>query len=61
MQDVVWICTYCNNQQIVGCFEEMKLFKKYVDDIICTVRGDRDEYVICKFFTQQPAIYIRKS
>ena len=23
----------------------MKLFKRYVDDIICTVRGDRDEYL----------------
>ena len=45
MQDVVWICTYCNNQQIVGRHEEMKLFKRYVDDIICTVRGDPDEYL----------------
>ena len=45
MQDVVWICTYCNNQQIVGSYEEMKLFKKYVDDIIRTVRGDPDEYL----------------
>ena len=45
MQDVVWICTDCNNQQIVGRFEEMKLFKSYVDDIICTVRGDPDVYL----------------
>ena len=44
-QDVVLICTYCNNQQIVGPNEEMKLFKRYVDDIICTVRGDPDEYL----------------
>ena len=43
MQDVVWTFTYCNNQQIVGRYEEMKLFKRYVDDIICTVRGDPDE------------------
>ena len=45
MKDVVWICTYCNNQQIVGRYEEMNLFKRYVDDIICTVRGDPGEYL----------------
>ena len=45
MQDVNWICTYCNNPQILGRYEEMKLFKMYVDDIICTVRGDPDEYL----------------
>ena len=43
MQDVVCICTYCSNHQTVGRYEEMKLFKRYVD-IICTVRGDPDEY-----------------
>ena len=45
MQDVVWIRTYCSNQQTVGYDKEMKLFKRYVDDIICTVRGDPDEYL----------------
>ena len=45
MQDVVWICSYCSNQQTVGRYEEMNLFKRYVDDIICTVRGDQDEYL----------------
>ena len=45
MQDVVRICTYCSNQQTVGHDKEMKLFKRYVDDIICTVRGDPDEYL----------------
>ena len=45
MQDVVWICTYCSNQQTVGHDKEMKLFEMYVDDIICTVRGDPDEYL----------------
>ena len=43
-QDVVWICTFCNNQQIVGRYDKIKLFKRYVDNIICTVRGDLDEY-----------------
>ena len=45
MQDVVWIFTYCNDQQTVGRYEEMKLFKRYVADIICTVRGDPDEFL----------------
>ena len=27
MQDVVYICTYCSNQQTVGHDKEMKLFK----------------------------------
>ena len=44
MHDVVWICTYCNKQQIVGR-NEMKLFKRYVDDFICTVRGDPDDFL----------------
>ena len=42
MQDVVWICIYCDNQEIVGSYEEMKMFKRHVDDIICTVHGDPD-------------------
>ena len=62
MQDVVWIFIYCSNQQKVGHDKEMKLFNKYVDDIICTVRGDPDEYL--KFanslHNNQP-IYLRKS
>ena len=44
MQKIVWIYIYCSNQQTVGQYEERKLFKRYVDDIICTVRGDPDEY-----------------
>ena len=45
MQDVVWLCAYRSNQQTVGHDKEMKLFKKYVDDIICTIRDDPDEYL----------------
>ena len=44
MQDVVWICTYCSNHPTEGRFE-IKLFKRYVDDIIYTVRGDPDEHL----------------
>ena len=28
MQDVVWVCTHCSNQQTVGRYEEMKLFRR---------------------------------
>ena len=45
MQDVVWISTYGSSQQTEGWFEEMELFKMYVDDFIWTVRGDPDEYL----------------
>ena len=31
MQDVVWICTFCSNQQTEGRFEQMKMIKRYVD------------------------------
>ena len=51
-KDVVWICTYCSNQQTVGWYEEMKLFKMYMDDIICPVGGDPDEYL--KFANSLP-------
>ena len=43
MQNVFWICTYCSNQQTVGRYEEMKLLKRYLDDIFCTVCGEPDE------------------
>ena len=44
MQYVVWICTYCSNKQTVGGYEEMKLFKNYVNDIVCMVRGNPDKF-----------------
>ena len=62
MHDVVWIFAYCSNQQTVGRYEEMKLFKRYVNDLIYTVLRDPDEYLkFKKFRTQQPAIYLRKN
>ena len=61
MQDVVWVCFYCSNQQTVGHDKEMKLFKRYLDDIICTVRVDTDVYLKFANSLQQPAIYLRKS
>ena len=62
MQDIVGICTYCSNQQTKGRVEGMKMFKSYVDGIICTVRVEPDNNKKNrKFITQQPAIYLRKS
>ena len=43
MQNVVWICMYCSNQQTEKQFEGTNFLKNHVDDIICTVRGDTDK------------------
>ena len=43
MQVVVWICTYCSNQQTEGRFE-LKLFKKIDIDNICPGCGQPEEY-----------------
>ena len=42
MQDIVWICTHCSIHQTEVWFDWSKLFKEYVDDIICTISGDPD-------------------
>ena len=40
----LYVLQYCSYQQTEGRFEEMKLFKMYLDDTVCTVRGDKDEF-----------------
>ena len=45
MQDVVSIATYCRNQQTWRRFEQMKLFKRCMDDIICSGRGYPEKYL----------------
>ena len=45
MQDVDCIYTNCCNQQTEGRYDKMKMINRYVDDVICTVRGDPDEYL----------------
>ena len=52
MQDVVCLCICCSNQQTVERYEGMKLFKNYMDDFICTVRGDPDDFL--KFANSLP-------
>ena len=37
----------------------MKLIKRYVDDIICMVRWDPDEYLKKNFITEQAAFYFK--
>ena len=49
MQDVVWICAYCSNQQKEVPIQGENV-QKYAFDIICTVLGDQVK--IYNFLTQ---------
>ena len=40
MQEIVWICSYCAVKGRKEDTLELKLFKRYVDDIVCTVKGN---------------------
>ena len=39
MQEIVWICSFCAVKGQTEDRQKLKLFKKYVDDIVCTVKG----------------------
>ena len=45
MQDIVWICFYCAEKGTKEETHEKKLFKRYVDDIVCTVKGNPLDYL----------------
>ena len=45
MQDIVWICSYCAEKGTKKDTQELKLFKRYVDDIVCTVKGNTLVYL----------------
>ena len=45
MQEIVWICSYCTEKGRKEDTLEMKLFKRYMDDIVCTVKGNPLEYL----------------
>ena len=45
MQDIVWICSYCADKDTKDGTQELKLFKKYVDDIVCTVKTNPLDYI----------------
>ena len=38
MQESVWICSYCAGKGTKENTQELKLFKRYVDDIVCSVK-----------------------
>ena len=45
MQEIVWICSYCAEEGRKEDTLELKLFKRYVDDIVCTVKGNPLDYL----------------
>ena len=45
MQEIVWICSYCAEKGRKEDTLELKLFKVYVDDIVCTVKGNPLDYL----------------
>ena len=40
MQEIVWICSYCTEKGRKDDTLELKSFKRYVDDIVRTVKGN---------------------
>ena len=45
MQEIVWICSYIAEKGRKEDTLELKLFKRYVDDIVCTVKKNPLDYV----------------
>ena len=45
MQETVWNCSYCAEKVRKADTLELKLFKRYVDDIVCKVRGNPLDYL----------------
>ena len=45
MQDIVWICSYCAEKGTKEGTQELKIFKRYVDDIARTVKGNTIDYL----------------
>ena len=45
MQDIVWICSYCAEKRTKKDTQELKLFTSYVDDTVCTVKGNTLVYL----------------
>ena len=45
MQEIVWVCSDCTQKRTKGDTHELKSFKRYVDDIVCTVKGNPLDYL----------------
>ena len=62
MQKNVWICSYCEGKGTKEDTQEFKLFKRYVNDIVFTVKGNPLDYlelansfhIILKFTLETP-------
>ena len=45
IQEIVWIRSYCAEEGRKEDTLELKLFKRYMDDIVCTVKGNPLNYL----------------
>ena len=45
MQDIVWICSHCAEKGTKEDTQELKLFKRYVINIVCVVKGNAKDYL----------------
>ena len=45
MQEIVWICFYCAEKGREEDTLELKFFKSYVDNIVCTVKANPLDYL----------------
>ena len=45
VQELVWICSYCAGKTTKEDTQELKLLKRYVNDIVCTVKGKPLDYL----------------
>ena len=45
MQEIVWICSYCAEKGTKEDTQELKLFKRYVDDLVCNFNGNPLDYL----------------
>ena len=45
MQEIVWICSYCAGKGTTEGTQELKIFKRYVDDIVSTVKRNPLDYL----------------
>ena len=45
MQEIEWICSCCGEKGTMEATLELRLIKRLVHDIVCTVKGDPLEYL----------------
>ena len=45
MQQIVWIYSCCAKNGAAKDTQELKFFNRYMDDIVCTVKGNPLDYL----------------